>query len=209
MKPGDRIALFNGTGDEYQGCITQIRNRQVSVQILSLTRSENGSSLEITLMIGISRGERFDYALQKSVELGVTRLYPLFTQRCMVKLSDKRQNQRMQHWKKIILNACEQSGRCRLPHLEEPMTLTALLDGELPGRLVLLDPDGGSTLADITPPDSGISLLVGPEGGLTESEIAMAGNRGFSSLSLGPRILRTETAPLAALAAIQTLWGDF
>jgi 16S rRNA (uracil1498-N3)-methyltransferase len=160
-------------------------------------------------MIGISRGERFDYALQKSVELGVSRLYPLFTQRCMVRLTGKRLNNRMQHWEKIILNACEQSGRCRLPFLHEPMPLPALLEGELAGCLLQLNPDGASKMADMVPSDSRISLLVGPEGGLTHTERELATERGFASVSLGPRILRTETAPVAALAAIQTLWGDF
>jgi 16S rRNA (uracil1498-N3)-methyltransferase len=209
MTPGDLITLFNGSGAEYQGNITQISNRQVSVRIGALSRTESESPLEISLLIGISRGERFDYALQKSVELGVSRLYPLFTQRCMVKLTAKRQSQRMLHWHKIVQNACEQSGRCRLPHLEEPKPFATLLDSELPGCLLLLDPDGSSRLSDITPSDSKISLLVGPEGGLTQAESEMAGNRGFSAVSLGPRILRTETAPLAAMAAIQTLWGDF
>jgi 16S rRNA (uracil1498-N3)-methyltransferase len=163
--------------------------------------------LDIHLAIGISRGERMDYALQKAVELGVGRITPLFTERAQVELAGARLQRRQDHWRGIIIGACEQSGRRRLPRLSEMASYQHWLASHEGGGL-LLDPEAPQALAGIADPGSVVTLLVGPEGGLSPRERTLARARGFQGVQLGPRILRTETAPLAAIAIIQALWGD-
>ena len=150
-----------------------------------------------------------DFALQKATELGVAKIQPLFTQRCVVKLPGKRLASRMEHWQKIIVNACEQSGRCLPPEIEPPKPFTTVLDKANKELRLLLDPSSQQGLMDFHKPERSVSLLVGPEGGLDEEENRQAQSKEFRGIKLGPRILRAETAPLAAIAAIQTLWGDF
>lgn len=206
---GAQLHLFNGTGEEYAASIAELGNKQVLVDTAQRVRNESSPTLRIHLMLGISRGERMEYALQKAVELGVSELQPLFTERCMVKLTGKRLTQRLAHWRSLIVNACEQSGRCRIPALFDPLPLAAALRSDRPGVSLLLDPRSRQTLLDLPKPAMTVTLLVGPEGGLSDTERALATGHGFIGISLGPRILRTETAPLAAIAALQTLWGDF
>jgi 16S rRNA (uracil1498-N3)-methyltransferase len=201
--------LFDGSGAEYAASITEISKKQVNVQVLDLLRQEPITSLPICLMLGISRGERMEFALQKAVELGVSELRPLFTERCQVKLTGKRLAQRLGHWRRLIVNACEQSGRCRIPELAEAESLAACLQRQRPGISLLLDPRSTQSLRELPEPRTGVTLLVGPEGGLSEEERTLALQHDFIGISLGPRILRTETAPLAAIAGLQTLWGDF
>jgi len=159
------------------------------------------------LGVGISRGERMDFAIQKSVELGVFAITPLLTERGVVQLRAERQAKRMAHWQGVLVSACEQSGRSRMPTLHPSATLGDWLATQRDG--LMLYHRAADTLASVPHPGSSLKLLVGPEGGLSEEERAMALASGFRGVRLGPRVLRTETAPLAAIAAIQALWGDF
>ena len=209
LRPGHQIILFDNSGDEYAASLEQVSKQEVRAQLAKRLRHEAEATLTIHLLIGISRGERMDLAIQKATELGVNRITPLLTNRCVVKLDEKKRHNRMSHWQRVMISACEQSDRCRLPLLDEPQELSmaiSQLDTELG---LLLDLQGERGLQQIPQPSNSVSVLVGPEGGLTPEEREMASRRGFTGVRLGPRVLRTETAPLAAIAAIQTLWGDF
>jgi 16S rRNA (uracil1498-N3)-methyltransferase len=150
-----------------------------------------------------------DFVLQKAVELGVTQVRPLFTERTQVRLQGERLNRRMDHWRQVVIAACEQSGRTRLPSLETAARLDTDVLGVDADLRLLLAPEADLNLDQLAAPRRRVELLVGPEGGLTASEVRLAEAKGFTPIRLGPRVLRTETAPLAAIAAIQTLWGDF
>lgn len=208
MQAGDSINLFN-KGHEYAATLEQIGKYTATATLLDLVREEPEPTLAIHLLIGVSRGERMDFALQKATELGVTRVTPVFTKRCVVKLNEKKQTNRMAHWNKIVINACEQSERCRLPTLDTPLEVGDALRTYNNGSALLLDHRSDKTLHDLEQPKSSVTILVGPEGGLSSEERTLAMSQGFCGVRLGPRIMRTETAPLAAIAAIQTLWGDF
>ncbi|MBL1259944.1 MAG: 16S rRNA (uracil(1498)-N(3))-methyltransferase [Thiotrichaceae bacterium] len=209
LKAGDKITLFNGLGGEYSATLIAIERQIVRAQIGTFTTREAESPLQITLAQGISRGERMDYTLQKSVELGVHRIIPLTTERCGVKLDEKRAAKRLQHWQGVIISACEQCGRNRIPEIL-PITPLARWLGENHTKTqpFVLHHRATHSLRQLPPPSGPISLLIGPEGGLSDSEIKRASQSGFKGIQLGPRILRTETAGIAALAALQTHWGD-
>jgi len=207
LKQGDVLRLFDGRGLELDATLNAVSKRESSVRILSRVVVNNESPLTITLLQSISRGERMDFALQKAVELGVTRIIPVATERCNVQLSGGRDEKRWAHWQGIMISACEQSGRSVLPELSMIMSLEeSLLDNKQGCRLVLdtLAKKGFTNLDR----QQSITLLIGPEGGLSELEIEQAQAAGFESVCFGPRILRTETATVAALAVVQTLWGD-
>lgn len=208
LRGGAAVILFNGDGREYHAALTGLSRQGAILQVERAGRSEPPSALRPHLWLGISRGERMDYALQKAVELGVSSITPLDTPRSVVKLDGGREQKRLEHWRGVILSACEQSGRCRLPELHPPARLADRL-GSQRGLGLLLDPLAALSLPALAPPAADLTLLIGPEGGLTPQERAAAVAAGFQAIRLGPRILRTETAPLAALAAIQVLWGDF
>lgn len=207
LRQGDTLRLFNGRGLEREAVLETVAKRESTVRLLSEVSVNNESPLTITLLQGISRGERMDYALQKSVELGVTRIIPVVTERCNVQLSAGRDEKRWAHWQGIVISACEQSGRNVLPELSMVMSLDdALLENKLGCRLVL-DPLAETGFTSLERQEN-ITLLIGPEGGLSELEIQQAEAMGFQPVRFGPRILRTETATVAALATVQTLWGD-
>lgn len=208
LRVGDSLCLFNGNGYEYSGELTEIHQKHTVVRVSSMSAKPSQVSLNIHLIIGISRGERMDLALQKAVELGVTRLSPLLARRSVVQLRGERLERRHEHWQQIVIAACEQSGRCYLPQLDLPQPLDMALTTTTEDMRLMLHHLGTTTLGGISQPTSGVALLVGPEGGLDTEELSYAQRLGFIPLRLGPRILRTETAPLAALAAIQCLWGD-
>ncbi|PVV19306.1 MAG: 16S rRNA (uracil(1498)-N(3))-methyltransferase [gamma proteobacterium symbiont of Ctena orbiculata] len=206
---GDEIVLFDDDGDEYDAKLLLLSKKQAQVEVGELLRHEAESRLKIHLILAISRGERMDFAMQKATELGVNRITPVFSDRCVVKLDEKKSAGRLTHWRRIVINACEQSGRCRIPAIDKPQAYgTALSQGQ-GATAILLDHRSQLTLQQIDPPETSLSLLIGPEGGLTGKERQLAVDKGFVGVRLGPRILRTETAPLATLAAVQTLWGDF
>jgi len=207
LKVYDDLILFDGSGNDYNATITSCSKQICEVKITGIAEQEQASKLEIHLAIGISRGERMDFSIQKAVELGVQSITPLFTERCMVQLKGKRLESRLEHWKSILLHACEQSGRSLIPQIRAANSLSAWLEN-FQGNGLLLDHRSENSLETITPVND-ITLLVGPEGGLSEQERQQAAGQGMQGIRLGPRVLRTETAPLAALAAIQMLWGDF
>lgn len=208
MQPGDSVKLFS-RGCEYAATLGEIGKYGVSILPHELLLEEPEPRLAIHLLIGISRGERMDFALQKATELGVTRITPVFTKRCVVKLNEKKQANRMAHWNKIIINACEQSGRCRLPRLGTPLEVADAIVQHNAGSPLLLDHRSDKTLHEIEQPKDSVTILIGPEGGLNPEERKLAKRQNFTGVRLGPRVMRTETAPMAAIAAIQTLWGDF
>jgi 16S rRNA (uracil1498-N3)-methyltransferase len=209
MQVGQEIILFNGRdGIDYRAVLTHVTRRRASARILSASEPEAVADLQIHLALGISRGERMDLAIQKAVELGVSSVTPLITERTQARLSAERREKRQRHWQNILISACEQSGRARLPKLQPPGELGVWLQNP-PGRTLLLDPGARQCLRDISSPHKELGLLIGPEGGFSDQERALALHAGCTGIHLGPRVLRTETAPLAAIAAIQTLWGDF
>ena len=204
LKPGALLILFDGQGNACQATLEHSTEVIIGQQLDDKTESP----LQIHLIQAISRGERMDYVIQKAVELGVHRITPVSSQRCMVKLKGERAKKRLQHWQGIIISACEQCGRNRLPVLGEITTLNAALPEPEQALKMVLDPAGRNTLSSLKPRDSRVTLLIGPEGGLADEEIQQAQQSGFISLRMGPRILRTESAAVAALSALQTLWGD-
>lgn len=209
LKTGAALILFNGTEGEFHGVLATVTRSAATVRIQSYSPREAESPLPVLLAQGISRGERMDYTLQKAVELGVTVILPVLTERSVVKLEPERRRHRIQHWQGIIAGACEQCCRNRLPLLLEPVSLVRCLQSSaLQGLKLVLDPLAPSTLSALAPPPAAVSLLIGPEGGLSPTEIALAEVAGFTAVRLGPRVLRTETAALVALAAVQLRWGD-
>jgi len=207
LRPGDPILLFDGSGADFTAQLIRCDRKVCTAHVIAQQAVEPEVGLRIHLGIGISRGERMDFAIQKSVELGVSEITPLVTARNVVRLDAERRDRRLAHWQGVLLSACEQSGRSRLPVLHPPAGLADWLIGRQGG--LMLDHQAKAGLCDQPAPGDALGLLVGPEGGLGTSERDQAAAAGFTSVRLGPRVMRTETAPLAALAAIQVLWGDF
>ncbi|WP_347988335.1 16S rRNA (uracil(1498)-N(3))-methyltransferase [Methylomonas sp. AM2-LC] len=208
LKAEQSIILFNGTGGEFAGKLTEVSRKSVRVKIEKLLDRDVESPLSVHIGMGISRGDRMDWSIQKAVELGVNQLTPLITERCVIKFNDDKKLQRWQHWLHIIQHATEQSGRTRIPELGQicPMATWA---HQQQGLKVFLDPFAEQTLTQLPEKTQQITLLSGPEGGFSDHERKLALAAGFIPVRLGARILRTETAILTALAAVQTLWGDF
>jgi 16S rRNA (uracil1498-N3)-methyltransferase len=179
------------------------------VQIKTLIKRCSESPLELYLAQGISRGEKMDYTIQKAVELGIKKIYPLLTERCNVKLDEERREKRLQHWRSVIISACEQSGRNQLPQIQAPQTLEQFLENSDADFKFVLAPLAEKKLAQIPiQKNSRVILMIGPEGGLSEREIQLAEQKHFLALNLGPRVLRTETAAVAAITALQCFFGD-
>lgn len=206
---GDGLVLFNGDGTE---CVAELvqGGREAQARVLSCRAVACESPLAVTLAQGISSGERMDYTLQKAVELGVARIQPLSMRRTIVRLDCDKRSRRLAHWQGVVMSACEQCGRARLPAVEDIHDFGEWLATAAAGngQRLLLDPSARTRLRDLPPPEAPLILLAGPEGGLDPAEREAALKRGFQPISLGPRILRTETAAVAALAAMQALWGD-
>ena len=210
LKSGSSIVLFNGEGGEFQAILEQIERRRATARIESFIDRESESSLSITLIQAISKGDRMDYTLQKAVELGVHHIVPVLSERSVVNLQEDRLQKRLQHWQGVIIGACEQCGRNRLPMINEPIELKRWLSSNTEDSLrLLLNPAAERNLNSLAPTiDQPIHLLIGPEGGLSSDEIALTEQSGFSGIRLGSRILRTETAGVVALTVLQMLWGD-
>jgi 16S rRNA (uracil1498-N3)-methyltransferase len=207
LRVGDSVTLFDGSGGAYPGNITAADKRHVQVLTGSRLQQECESPLSIHLGIAISRGERMDWLVQKSTELGVRSLTPLSTEHTGVKLTGDRAAKKIQHWQHIAISACEQCGRNRVPTIHPLQTLDSWLESTVAERKFVLHHRADSNATAGEAPTS-TALLVGPEGGLSEGEIETAEQAGYISLRLGPRVLRTETAPLAASAILQGWWGD-
>lgn len=207
LRPGECIRLFDGAGMECAGRVARITRQSITVDIERCAAVSRESPLCVTLAQGISRGERMDYTVQKAVELGVTAIIPLHTERTAIRLDNERVARRLDHWQKVIVAACEQSGRNRLPVLLPVASLADWLARPEGGLKLLLRAGAETPLAD-APRASGVTLLIGPEGGLAETEVVAAKRSGYMPVALGPRILRTETAALAAIAVLQSLYGD-
>jgi 16S rRNA (uracil1498-N3)-methyltransferase len=208
LQTGDTLRLFNGAGGEYDASLVAVNKREARVQLTEFHAAERESPLAITLALGISAGERMDYSLQKATELGVTAIQPLATERSVVKLAGERADKRLQHWQHVVIAACEQCGRNRVPAVAPVQKLFAYFAAvDRKQRLLMLSPDAATPMKRIVCATE-VVLLVGAEGGLAAVECEAALASGFEPVSLGPRVLRTETAPVAALAVLQALWGD-
>lgn len=208
LKQDQAVILFNGQGSDFACHFIEVSRKTVRVLINEKLSRDIESPLHITLGMGISRGDRMDWAVQKAVELGVHAITPLITERCVIKFDNEKKQQRRQHWQHIVQHAAEQSGRSVLPDLQDVIHINDWVGGQQ-GLKVFLDPYAEQTLADIQPDAMHLTLLSGPEGGFSDQERQQAKAAGFIPVRMGARILRTETAVLAALAAAQSLWGDF
>ncbi|MGA0032050.1 MAG: 16S rRNA (uracil(1498)-N(3))-methyltransferase [Burkholderiales bacterium] len=211
LAEGDPLTLFDGRGTAYDAVITGMARNSVRVRVRG-QRSENRESpLLVTLVQAVSSGERMDFTVQKAVELGVAAVQPVLSERCVVRLAGERAAKRVAHWRAVAVAACEQCGRNQVPTVHALLPFAAWLArvSADAGQCILLAPGGETRLQALGRPSGQVTLLAGPEGGLTAAETADAVRAGFVALQLGPRILRTETAALAALAAMQVLWGDF
>lgn len=208
LKQDQAIILFNGQGGDFACHFIEVSRKTVRVLINEKLPRDVESPLRISLGMGISRGDRMDWAVQKAVELGVHSITPLITERCVIKFDAEKKQQRRQHWQHIVQHAAEQSGRSVLPDLQDVIHMNDWV-GSQQGLKVFLDPYAEQTLADIQPDAMHLTLLSGPEGGFSDQERQQAKTAGFIPVRMGARILRTETAVLAALAAAQSLWGDF
>ncbi len=210
LRPGAALVLFDGEGGAFAATLAEVGKRDAWARVDEALPSDAERPLRVVLAQGVSRGDKMDYTLQKAVELGVAAVQPLVTERGGVDLTGERRARKIRHWRGIIIGACEQCGRNRLPELREPLPLLEWLRRPVePGLPLLLDPMAERGLRGLEPSGRAVTLLIGAEGGLSPAEIAQARAAGFVGVRLGPRVLRTETAGVAALAAVQALWGDW
>lgn len=210
LNAGDSITLFNGTGNDFAATLQEIGKRHAQCHITAQRQPENESPLKITLVQAISSGERMDFTLQKSVELGVHAIQPIISERCVVRLSGERADKRVQRWQDIAIAACEQSGRSIVPTVQPIVSFADYLR-QMPRHELhlMMSLHRTTTLRDIAPAPQSLRLMIGPEGGWTPAEEQAALAAGVQTITLGKRVLRTETAAMAAMAAMQVLWGDF
>ena len=207
---GAAVQVFDGEGSEYHAIVKTIKRSEIILEIAEAIAVQPESSLDITLLQGITRNDRMDLILQKAVELGVNTIQPLWTQRSQTHLKGNRLEKRFNHWQGIVVSACEQCGRATIPQLATAINYSAWMNKQkTSGLRLLLQPNSKTGLGTLKKPDEEIQVLIGPEGGLNPDEEVLAIAAGFTGVNLGQRILRTETATLATLAGIQTLWGDF
>ena len=204
---GCEVTLFNGDGYEYLAELLDGNPKHCQLQIKQKIKLENESPLKITLLQGVSRGDRMDTCIQKSIELGVHSIIPVLCQRTGVNLKGDRAEKKLQHWQQIAISACEQSGRGFIPVIETACRFEQAIQSDGTGKFIL-DPYASHSLSSSPKPDQDIQILIGPEGGFTDEEVKLANDNGYTSISLGPRILRTETAGPACIAIAQSLWGD-
>lgn len=210
LKHDEEIVLFNGNGHAYRARLAELEKRCARAEIVAETAGAAESPLRIKLVQAVSSGERMDFTLQKSVELGVAEIQPVISERCVVRLSGERAEKKVERWQEIVISACEQSGRNIVPKVLPLVSYQQALQ-QMPRDTtkLLMSLNRAQKLSQIQAASDGLIFMVGPEGGWTEKEEAAAFDAGFQAVTLGPRVLRTETASLAAIAAMQTLWGDF
>ena len=202
---GKNITVFNGDGFDYKALV-QVAKKTTSLQIISKARNNSESKLDLTLAQGIAKGEKMDFLIQKAVELGVTRIIPMKLERCVVRLREEKVQKKIDHWQKIANHACEQSGRSVIVSVSDPVSLEGLLEEKGHNGFVLHHrAQIGLSQVQET---SNATILIGPEGGLTEKEVSDSEFAGYQSVHIGKRVLRTETASLAAIANMQLLWGS-
>jgi 16S rRNA (uracil1498-N3)-methyltransferase len=209
LRPGAALVLFDGRGASREACLLHATRASVRVRVGAQLGADVEAPIAVTLALGISRGERMDLALQKATELGVRTIVPLLSERSVVRLDGERATRREAHWRGVVLSACEQCGRNRMPEVMPVQPLARWLeDAPRDGLALMPHPGAALGLRAVAAAGDRVTLLIGPEGGLADAERALAAQRGFTAVRLGPRILRTETAVIAALAAVMTLWGD-
>jgi 16S rRNA (uracil1498-N3)-methyltransferase len=204
---GDAVQLFDGSGQEYLGELVEVGKKSVRVELREAFAGLAESPLSIHLGQGLSRGERMDWAIQKATELGASAISPIVSERCEVRLKDERADKRMAHWRQVAISACEQCGRSVLPTIHPPIALADWLQQVEAQLKLVLHPVAEPLVSHVRP--QSLAFLIGPEGGLSEAEVEQAKAAGFLAARLGPRVLRTETAPVVALSVAQQLWGDF
>jgi len=210
LGPNDQLTLFDGRGGEYPATIMSLGKNNVTVSVGEHIKRNAESNLVIHLLQAISRGDRMDIVVQKATELGIHRITPVITEYSIVRLEPKRAEKRLHHWRGISASACEQSGRNILPVIDLPQPLRNWLGENMqaPGERLILKPGGKDSLKSVDSDVKGLVLLIGPEGGFSDPEYELAESTGFTAIGLGDRILRTETAAVAAIAALQALFGD-
>ncbi|WP_026377431.1 16S rRNA (uracil(1498)-N(3))-methyltransferase [Aestuariibacter salexigens] len=208
LKPGHPVVLFNGDGNEYSGSLVHTDKRSATVNIDAKLSLSVESSLSIHLAQGVSKGDRMDWAIQKAVELGVNDITPVITERCAVKLPPERWEKKRGQWQKIAIGACEQSGRNVVPDIHPVISVSEWMQQSTNQLRLILQPKSTHRLRQLSLPTGGVRLLIGPEGGLSDQEMYSAEQCGFHGVDLGPRILRTETAAVAAIATLQAMYGD-
>lgn len=209
LREGAAVIVFDGNGQSYRGVLTRSSGKNATVILHERMHEDTESPLQIHVGLGISKGERMDYAIQKLVETGVHSITPLVTEYTVVKLDAKREQTRRQHWQGVISSACEQCGRSYLPQLHPIREISEWTVNAAGDCKLVFDAAGTTNLKSLQPPPRTVTVLIGPEGGLSEHEVSYANRHGFYLVRLGPRILRTETAAVAISAALQTLWGDY
>jgi 16S rRNA (uracil1498-N3)-methyltransferase len=209
LRQGAPLIVFDGTGGEYRAEITTVDGDEVRVRLGDHAPGTAESPLKITLAMGVSRSERMDWALQKATELGVSAIAPVLTARSVVRLDESQAQKKQQHWQAIIVGACEQCGRNRVPQVSAPLSLREYFaNSRKDGMRLVLSPSASSSLAGFASLPTKVELLIGPEGGLDDDELANAQRASYTPVRLGPRVLRTETASVVALSVLQALWGD-
>lgn len=212
LRRGDRISLFNGDGIEYGAELIELAKRGAIVQIHDAIERDTESPLDITLAQGVCAAERMDWVIQKSTELGVARIVPVITSRSIVRLSTERQERRETHWQNVAIAACEQCRRNRVPEVLVAQRFDHFIGSLPPADVrIALEPQASTRIGDLAAPSvrtPTVLLFVGPEGGVAQDERALLADRGFMFVRFGPRVLRTETAPLAVIATLQARWGD-
>lgn len=204
---GDAVQLFDGSGNEFLGELIEVGKKIVRVELRETFAGQAESPLHIHLGQGLSRGERMDWAIQKASELGANAITPIVSERCEVRLKDERADKRMAHWRQVAISACEQCGRSVIPVIHPPLALADWLEQTEAELKLVLHPVAEPLVSHDKP--QSLAFLIGPEGGLADAEVTQAKNAGFHAARLGPRVLRTETAPVVALSVAQQLWGDF
>jgi 16S rRNA (uracil1498-N3)-methyltransferase len=209
LKAGASLRVFDGNGAEFQAEITRVAGEIVTIRVGAKSSGSAESPLRVTLVQGVSRSERMDWTLQKATELGVSAIAPVLTSRSVVRLDDKQAEKKQGHWRGIVIGACEQCGRSRIPAVSTPVPLRSYFSNvRKDGMRLVLSPVAQGSLAGISSLPSKVDLLIGPEGGLDDDELSAAQTAGFMPVRLGPRVLRTETAAVVALTVLQALWGD-
>jgi 16S rRNA (uracil1498-N3)-methyltransferase len=209
LRAGAPLVLFDGSGGDFRGEVVAVEGDRVRVRVGERSAGLQESPLAITLVQAVSRSERMDWTLQKATELGVRRIQPVLSARSVVRLDERQAVKKLRHWQAIVAGACEQCGRSVLPEVRPPLELSRYF-AEVPreGQRLVLSPSGPASLAGLASTAARVELLIGPEGGLDDGELDAATRVGFAPVRLGPRVLRTETAGIVALAVLQALWGD-